>query len=212
MLEMMKRALLAAIAVLLLSACAGTRYYPVEGTGAGRYYLADTPTSIVHYPATEASLFVYGLSPWWGYSYYSPYYYPYYFGVSYASWPYYSPWPYHSHWYGARSFWYPPYRYRHHRHPGHRPGDGATVAPPPVFTGPPAGVPVRGGQRLRVMDDRGLQRESRAGAAPAASGPRARGAGSWGAPAEPAAGGSFPARSEPGPGPVSRRHPRKHDQ
>jgi hypothetical protein len=76
---MMKKALIAAVALLVLGACASSRYEPVYGAGGGYYYIAESPPTVRyyrHYRAPHLPLYTYGISPWWGYTYYSPYFYP----------------------------------------------------------------------------------------------------------------------------------------
>lgn len=241
MLYSMNKVLIAATVVLMLSACAGNRYYAVEEAGSGQYYIGETPASIVHYPAAYVPLFDYGLSPWWGYSYYSPYFYPHYFSVSYSPWPYYAPWPYYSYWPVAHPYGYPPYpRHRYHHPgylPGHHPGDEMTGMPGTGAYGPPYRSPVGSAERLRMLDDRSLQRELRRSGAPAGqawNSPTVRrsmappaagraappgsirshapGSRSYGSPSGPAAVGHSSSRSGTGAGTVSRRNPRRHDQ
>lgn len=240
MLIPMNRALVAAVAALVLSACAGNRYYPVEEAGGSHYYIGESPATMVYGRSAHTPLFHYGLSPWWGYSYYSPYFYPYYFSVSYAPWPYYDPWPYYSYWPVAHAYWYPPYRrYRHHpgRYPGYHPGDEMAGMPSTGAYGPPSTAPMRNAERLRMLDDRSLQRELRRSGTPAgqawnsptvrrsvapppsgATAPRgsirgdARGSRSYGLPSALSAGGHSAPRSGTGDGTVSRHNPRRHDQ
>lgn len=241
MLDSMNRAVFAAIAVLVLSACAGNRYYPVEEAGGGSYYLGESPATIAYRTAAYTPLFHYGLTPWWGYSYYSPYFYPHYFSVSYAPWPYYGTWPYYSYWPVAHSYWYPPYRSYRYGHPGHhpgyQPGDDMAGMPPAGAFVPPSTAPLAPAERMRMLDQRSLQREMRrsptpagqawnsptvgrsvAPPAPVGTAPRgpiggdARGSGSYGFPSAPSAGGHAASRIGASPGAVSRHRPRRHDQ
>lgn len=235
MLYSMNKVLIAATVVLMLSACAGNRYYAVEEAGGGQYYIGESPASIVYYPAAHAPLLVYGVSPWWGYSYYSPYFYPHYFSVSYLPWPYYAYWPV-THRYG-----YAPYG-RHHDHrpgyyPGYHPGDEMPGMPSAGNYGPPATVPLRNAEHLRMLDDRSLRRELRRSGTPvgqawnaptarrsmatppsAATAPpgsirgQAPGTRSYGSPSARASSGHSASRARSNPGAVSRRNPRRHDQ
>jgi hypothetical protein len=241
MLIAMNRALLAAVAVLVLSACAGNRYYPVEEAGSGRYYLGESPAIISYRSVNHAPLLLYGLSPWWGYSYYSPFFYPHYFSVSYSPWPYYAPWPYYGYWPVGHSYWHPPYhhyRYGHPgRYPGHDPGDEMAGMPPPGAYVPPVTPPPPSAERLRMLDDLTLQREARRSVTPAgrawnsptvgrsvAPQPSVRaappgslrgpapGGRSLGLPSGPTVGGQPASRSGARQGTVSRHNPRRHDQ
>jgi hypothetical protein len=245
MLVLMNRALISAIFVLMLSACAGNRYYAVEEAGSGQYYIGETPASIVRYPGVYAPLFAYGLSPWWGYSYYSPYFYPHYYYVTLSPWPHYAPWPYYAPW-RHYSYWnaglphgYPPYRgFRYHHpgsYPGYHPGDEMAVIPSTGNFGPPSTVP--NAERLRMLDDRSLQRELRRTGTPAGqawNSPTVRrsmappavgaaapsgsirshdpGSRSFGSPSAPGAVRHSSSRSGTPAGAVSRRNPRRHDQ
>ena len=242
MLILMKKALIAAIFLLTLTACAGNRYYAVDEAGGGGYYIGDSPASIVSYPGVYAPLFAYGLSPWWGYSYYSPYFYPHFYYVTlspwphYAPWPYYAPWRHYSYWHVGLPYGYPPYRGFRYQHPGYYPpGDGMAGAPSTGNAGPPSTGP--GADRLRMLDERSLQRELRRTGMPAGqawnspaagrsaappagtAGPsgsfrnHAPGSRPFGAPSAPAPGvGNSPSRSGTATGAVSRRNPRLHDQ
>jgi hypothetical protein len=241
MLASMRIAFAAAIAALMLSACAGNRYHAVEEAGGGQYYIGASPPTVVRYPAARTPLFAYGLSPWWGYSYYSPYFYPHYFSVSYSPWPYYASWPYYSYWPVAPLYGYPPYRRHASYHPGYHPGsppaDEGAGMPSTGNYGPPPTLPLRNAGRLQTVDDRSLQREmQRSGAragqawnssavgrsmAPPASATTAPpgsirirnpGSRSYGSPSAQTAGGHSSSRSGTGSGAVSRRNPRRHDQ
>jgi hypothetical protein len=232
--NMMNRILTAAAALMLLSACASDRFYPAE-TGDGRYYLGDYPSSAVHHRAAYSPLFAYGVYPWWGYTYYSPYFYPHFFSVRYTPWPYYYAWPGTYYGYADWAYGYLPYRRHRHYHPGYHPGVSLPVAPSPGIPVPPVGLPGGARERMRMLDDRSLQREMRYGSMPAAQ----RGiSGSASRPGTPAASigsrssgavrgmnpgfsgmrsgasiGSSPATSgRSGPGPVSRRAPGLRDQ
>lgn len=204
MLVLMKRTLFAVAAMLILGACASDRYYSAGGAGSGDYYIAETPASIVHYQAAYSPLLAYGMSPWWGYSYYSPYYYPHYFSVWYAPWPYYEHWPYYPSWYAGQPGCCPPYRHhRHHR--GFVPGTGEPGAPPATLPGFPVGMPAMSEERRRILDDRSLRRELRYGGATAPMGSFSRPSASMGS-----------IRSAPGgrtsAGMASGRNPDRHDQ
>ena len=135
------------IAPLLLAACAGPTYYPAQASGEGGYYIARSPGASVvalHDAASAYSTFpVYGIYPWWSYSYYSPYLYPHHFSIWQPGWPWYGGgfWAWHgsypnefSYWGGHADGW-----------PRHRPPAAVTpghaspmppVAPPTVWPEP----------------------------------------------------------------------------
>lgn len=131
------KSLISVMVLALLTACAGPRYYPVSPAGEGGYYLAKSPPGVVYYDAGHyySTFPVYGIQPWWSYTYYSPNFYPHYFSVWYPS-----PYGYYG-WYGSL-----PYAYPHHRgyHPdfrGHPPGGPGQATPQPTLpsgAAPPA--------------------------------------------------------------------------
>ena len=117
---------LAAMAALLLTACASTYYYPVPESSAGVYYGEDSGY-YDGYPETRISFGVY--SGPFAFRHYDPFYGSYYgryCGLyaychsNFALWPYrsyyWAHWsPFQSHYY----YYYPVYRYPHHRRPYH---------------------------------------------------------------------------------------------
>jgi len=156
------KSLLASLALLLLTACAGEPYQRVSAPGDGSYYLASTPADRVYaYPPNNA-MSSWGWYPWWGYSYYSPNFYPHYFPL------------YVSPWYGFGDPWYPGFAQHPYWPPPHHgyryvaPGVGAVVAPaPPIASvpAPPAGEIRVPAERGRRFEERALQREFRQGQA-----------------------------------------------
>jgi hypothetical protein len=119
----------------LLAACAGPDYRQVEPAGGGTYLLAQSPPvpRHVHYPADHhGALLVYGLQPWWSYTYYSPNFYPHYFSFWYPSWPGYYPGM-HSSWHGDHRFGYRPDHFRPISNlPGTMPAEPEPAEPPRV--------------------------------------------------------------------------------
>lgn len=156
---MMKNALTAVIALFILGACVSYQHERRFGADGGGYYIAESPPSVSYYYAPYGALYGYGITPWWGYAYHSPYFYPHDFHVWYAPWPYYAAWPYYSPWYAAHFHRYPHYL----PPPGHDGGGRAPGAPLPDYSGtpvvPPAGV--RG--PWRVADERDRSGEPRYG-------------------------------------------------
>lgn len=237
---MMTKFLIAAAALLVLGACASSRYEPAYGAGGGYYFIGESTPSVRYYYVPRVPLDSYGISPWWGYSYYSPYFYPHHFYVRYTPWPYYAGWPYYPPLYAGHRYGHPPYwRYPVH-HPGDDPGEGGTGTPFPGYSGPPAGTPVVNPELWRLVDERSLRREMRYSASPAGLSPGANATRSFPAPASAqaptaagqrglspgaaAARGSFRMPSTPtagsrpvtsgraSPGRVSRHSPALHDQ
>ena len=157
---MMKTFLTAVVALFLLGACASNPPNRLFDSGGARYYIAESPPSVSYYYAPYWSLYGYGITPWWGYAYYSPYFYPHDFHVWYAPWPYYAAWPSYSPWYAGTLHRHPAY-WRHappyaHDRGGHGPG-----APLPDYSGTPVVPPAEGGGRWRLADERGLPGEPR---------------------------------------------------
>lgn len=147
----------------LLTACATSRYVPVQSAGGGAYYVAQSP-SVSNQLRREAGyyspFYAYGQYPWWGYSYFSPNFYPHYFSLSYPSWPYYS---------GGHGDWYGGYPCPHGfaSHGAYLPGLSLVPAStsPAVLT-PALDLPVRvvaptnvSHERERRMDNRERQWE-----------------------------------------------------
>ena len=154
------------VAASLLTACVGPTYYPAQPSGEGSYYIARSPgaSMVASYDAAYrySSFPVYGIDPWWSYSYYSPYFYPHHFSIWQPGWPYYAD-PYWA-WYGGY-----PYGFLHsghdaygwhRRHPSPRPPGvvppGLPTEPPAVGTGP--GHPTIARELYR---DRDRRRDSR---------------------------------------------------
>lgn len=139
----------------LLAACAGPDYREVEPADGGAYVLAQSPASVTHlgYRTGHYSpLVLYGLYPWWSYSYYSPNFYPHHFSFWYPTWPYYRAGMYAG-WYGGNHPGFGSY----HLHPAPSPPGVVPVIPqptPPLVVGP--ADPRRG--RHGDMDERDLYR------------------------------------------------------
>jgi len=164
------KVLTAIAAALALSACVGPRYYPAYPAGDGGYYVAQTPARTVHYhTAYSSGLYLYGLDPWWEFSYYRPNFYPHHF-----------------------SYWYPGWYPYHHPRGGHRhgPSPGRHPLPSPPVHGPGTPVPVAPGPgahrgvsgqapgRLRIHQvpgnsGRGADAAHRGGSYPRSPSPRA---------------------------------------
>ena len=199
--------LLALIIGILLAACAGPTYYPAQPSGEGSYYIARSPgaTTITPYDAAYGYGFVpvYGIYPWWSYSYYSPYFYPHHFSVWQAGWPYYAGgyWP----WNGSYPYGYSLWGHHFHRPPQRyppvpdAPGSASPIRPtaPPV-TGPAATPRDLYGDRARWRDAR-----RQAGFASAERGLRPAGSPSLTVPAAVPFEPSGAARSAPGRGRVA---------
>jgi hypothetical protein len=136
----MMKPFLAMIAAVLLTACAGPTYYPVQPSGEGGYYVARSPAArtVASYEVAYAysALPTYGIYPWWGYSYYSPYFYPHHFSIWQPGWPYYAGgyWA----WHGGYPYGFPHWdRHTHagpQRHPPvpGAPGNGLPNPPNPA--------------------------------------------------------------------------------
>jgi hypothetical protein len=163
------KAIIALMSLAFLTACA-TPYYPVYSGNPGDYYIADSETTAYYDPyaavyegSEPGSLRHLGMSPWWGYSYYSPYFYPHHFSVWYPRSYYDYGWS-----SGYYPYWCPPYRYVAARRPVSSPLPGDAPFPSdPGSAAPRPGYPILSqdvtGEAVTITD----RFESRSGNAPA---------------------------------------------
>lgn len=157
---MMDKVLTSVVALFILGACASYTYDRRFEAAGGGYYIAASPPSVSYYDAPYRSLYGYGITPWWGYVYHSPYFYPHEFHVWYTPWPYYTAWPYYSPWYAAHFHRYPPAG-RHALAPGRGSGDHPPGAPLPDYSGTPVVLPAEVGGPWRLVVERGRAGELR---------------------------------------------------
>lgn len=132
------------IAAASLAACTGPTYYPAQPSGEGSYYIARSPgaSRVTSYDVAYgySAFAAYGIYPWWGYSYYSPYFYPHHFSIWQPGWPC-CPDPYWA-WHGGypRGFW-PAGHGGHGWPPRHPVTDAPGVAAPGIPAEPSAAGP-----------------------------------------------------------------------
>lgn len=156
------RKLLAAITLLLLTACVSQApYRHTEGTGA---YVSYVP-AYYEWPLVYRSRSFpgwYGGYPYyaywgfpspWGFYYYSPNFYPYHFSVAYSLWP-----DFYGGWYGLPAPWCPPYRgYWHpHTEAASPPGVRGAYGISGTFPTRANGSPVRGSRTVKSTGASGL--------------------------------------------------------
>jgi hypothetical protein len=166
----MKR-LLVFLSLILAAGCATDRYNPTYLDNGSGYYAYGRSYPTVRYVYGYDSLFLYGMYPWWTYSFYSPWFYPYHYTYYH---PFYDPfygryvfagwspsWPYYDGRYGWA--WAP------YRQPPVVLPDAAT---PPVSggPGPTAGDLITGAGHRRGVGERGHLRGYPAGKYPVAGG------------------------------------------